>query len=141
MALVESDFRPGIELLQPAELIGYELTLARERLHEFFNNPVRNNSGAVEEYGVAMSGYLNVLQKCWFEQGDEIKYSIIEDLPKRIKAEAEMFFGSIEPIEDVVSRLDWYIGDETGQDYKRRGISQYPRATTLTLLDVFDEYR
>lgn len=141
MTLLETDLTPEIMKLDTDALIGYEMTTSRERLRDFFNNPKRNTIDSDVGYAVVMSDYLNTIQKYWYEQDAATKYEVIEELPRRIKAEAQMFFESVEPIDEIANRVNTYLNDQTANSLKQRGISQYPRATTMTLLDIFDDYR
>lgn len=141
MTLLESDLSPELEELKAKVKIGYEMTIKRDNLNAFLSNQNNNQSDNDEAYSAIVADYLNALQENWYENDENIRYDVINNLPKRIKVEAELLFDSVEPIESIAQRLDEYTTDQISNENKLNGISPYPRATSLVMLDIIDEYR
>lgn len=141
MTLLESDPSPESEELKAKVKIGYEMTIKRDNLNAFLSDQNNNQSDNDEAFSAVMTDYLNSLQENWYEQDLNTRCNVINELPRRIKAEAELLFKSIEPIEDIKNRIEGYLSDDVSNDYKSQYLSPYPRATTLVMLDIIDEYR
>lgn len=140
MSLSEADVTPEMLSLDQEILLGYELVVSRDRLSFFLADPNINGNDPGEEFGVVACDYLNMLQKFWFEMDQSWGYAIT-DLSRRIKTEMTILFDCVEPIEDIEKRIKCYLFDETSESLRNQDLSGYPRALTMTVLDMIDQYR
>lgn len=113
------------------------LAEAREKLAVAVSSS-RGNDGL---FDAVVPDYLNALQKLWFERSAETRYEAAQCLPRLIKMEMDLLFGSVEPIEEISQRVAVYQNDATAEQLLKEGISHYPRSATMVFLDMLDEYR
>lgn len=129
----------GVEAsLDEAIEIGQELVSARDALIDAVD---RRACGDNQFFEAVAPGYINSIQKMWFEQSDERRYEAFNDLSRLIKMEMSLVFESVEPIESIADRVEAYNTDVAAKELLDSGISPYPRTTTMVLLDMIDDYR
>lgn len=125
----------GLELEQTI-IENQHLAEAREKLAVAVNSNRRDGM-----YESAVPDYLNALQTLWFERSLEARYEAAQNLPRLIKMEMDLLFGSVEPIEEISRRIAGYQCDPTSEQLLNQGISHYPRSATMVFLDMLDQYR
>ena len=117
-------------------VLGRDLANYREELKKHL--AVDDN----DPYNGILPKYLNCIQEYWFEQNNKLRYEAISELDTKIACELKLLFDlSITTPETVKDKISGYLNDETSQVLKNRGISPYPRVTTLVMLDMIDNHR
>lgn len=133
MAIIEAD----MQRLDIQVVAGQQLAFARVELAELLEQPQPDAVGVVER----TAAYANAFQYYHFEAHPTITRRSLQNPALMLKMEAEVLLGySIECVEDVENRLATYRQDEVAQDLRSRGISPVPRAFTMSILDIIDEY-
>lgn len=97
----------------------------------------------IEGYEAHMVEYLQAFHARYVED-DPTQQAVFFNLYAAdvVKQEVEGIVGySIECPQDVTARLHGYVQDETGETLRNTGYSAYPRALTMTLLDLIDTYK
>ncbi len=133
MAIIEADEQQ----LDGEVIAGQQLAIARHELSELLEHRQPDAIGVVDR----VAGYVNAFQGLHFETNLTITRRTLQNPSRVVKMEAETLLGySIECVEDVESRLASYRHDDVSEALRAEAISPIPRAFTMTLLDIIDEY-
>ncbi len=133
MAIIEAD----MQQLDLEVVAGQQLAFARQELAELLEQRQPDAVGVVER----TAAYANAFQYYHFEAHPTITRRSLQNPALKLKMEAEALLGySIECVEDVEARLTSYRHDDVADNLRAQNISPVPRAFTMSILDIIDEY-
>lgn len=128
--------------LDSSMLSGVNLSFARDDLKRFLTLKEQSPEGYTDN----LIDYLNAIQGHYFlgEAHDirPMETRSANAVSLILKNEVECIFGeSIEPVEDVQLRLKGNLNDEFAEIIEDAGCSTLPRAVTMTLFELIEDYR
>ncbi|MDQ5972498.1 MAG: hypothetical protein QG553_657 [Patescibacteria group bacterium] len=133
MAIIEAD----MQQLDSEVVAGQQLAFARQELAELLEQRQPDAVGVLD----CTATYVNAFQKYHFEAHPTVTRRSLQNPALLLKLESEALLGySIECVEDIENRLANYRQDDVAKDLRAQGISPIPRAFTMTILDIIDEY-
>lgn len=121
---------------------GAQLSIARDGLRQFLALPSQTPEG----YTNHLVDYFNSFQRQHFE-GHPADVQIAQNRSLNatalvVKQEVECILGdSIETVEDIQLRLKGNLNDEFAEIIEDAGCHPLPRAVTMTLFELIEDYR